>query len=75
MHGNVWEWVADCWHDSYKGAPNDGSAWINDNCRRSVLRGGSWGSSIKRMTAFSRGANKQSNRNAHFGFRIAHSRP
>jgi len=41
--GNVWEWVADCWHDSYRGAPADGSAWLN-NCSESrrVLRGGSW---------------------------------
>ena len=28
MHGNVWEWVQDCWHDSYSGAPADGRAWV-----------------------------------------------
>jgi len=41
--GNVWEWVADCWHGSYRGAPADGSAWLK-NCRSNdhVLRGGSW---------------------------------
>ena len=43
MIGNVWEWVEDCWHDSYRGAPTDGSAWTTGgaDCRR-VVRGGSW---------------------------------
>ncbi|MHC5856519.1 caspase, EACC1-associated type [Nostoc sp.] len=42
MHGNVWEWCEDTWHDSYKGAPSDGSAWIDDNEYYKMLRGGSW---------------------------------
>jgi len=45
MHGNVIEWVEDCWHDSYAGAPADGSAWTDEdggNCNSRVLRGGSW---------------------------------
>ena len=44
MHGNVWEWVEDCWHDNYIGAPADGSTWTTA-CRGNtrVLRGGSWG--------------------------------
>jgi formylglycine-generating enzyme required for sulfatase activity len=43
MHGNVWEWCLDHWHDNYQGAPTDSSAWLSDdkNARR-VLRGGSW---------------------------------
>jgi eukaryotic-like serine/threonine-protein kinase len=43
MHGNVWEWCEDKWHENYQGAPTDGSAWIseNDNDYR-LLRGGSW---------------------------------
>jgi formylglycine-generating enzyme required for sulfatase activity len=42
MSGNVWEWVQDCWHANYKGAPTDGSAWeAAGDCFR-VLRGGSW---------------------------------
>ena len=43
MHGNVWEWVQDCWHDNYLGAPTDGSAWTTGcNGDYRVLRGGSW---------------------------------
>ena len=42
MHGNVWEWVEDCWSDSYAGAPTDGRAWTSGDCNRRVLRGGSW---------------------------------
>jgi formylglycine-generating enzyme required for sulfatase activity len=50
MHGNVWEWCADHWHSNYEGAPNDGTAWVdeeqksdNDNHSQArVLRGGSW---------------------------------
>ena len=42
MHGNVWEWVQDCWHENYNGAPTDGSAWEADNCQRRVRRGGSF---------------------------------
>ncbi len=42
VHGNVWEWVEDCWNDDYVGAPSDGSAWESGQCRRRVLRGGSW---------------------------------
>ncbi len=42
MHGNVWEWCEDTWHENYNGAPTDGSAWINQNDNGRLLRGGSW---------------------------------
>jgi formylglycine-generating enzyme required for sulfatase activity len=45
MHGNVWEWCQDHWHSDYKGAPKDGSAWIDSDAEEDksrVLRGGSW---------------------------------
>jgi hypothetical protein len=44
MHGNVQEWCLDFWHDSYKGAPADGSAWTAGGGTSRLLRGGSWGS-------------------------------
>ncbi len=42
MHGNVWEWCQDTWHDNYNGVPTDGSAWIDNNHLCRLMRGGSW---------------------------------
>jgi formylglycine-generating enzyme required for sulfatase activity len=43
MHGNVWEWVEDCWHNTYDGAPTDGSAWLSGcDLNYRVIRGGSF---------------------------------
>ncbi len=42
VHGNVWEWVQDEWHDTYNGAPNDGSTWEDGVSANRVFRGGSW---------------------------------
>jgi formylglycine-generating enzyme required for sulfatase activity len=42
MSGNVWEWVQDCWHDNFVGAPADGSEWKGGDCSQRVVRGGSW---------------------------------
>src|SRR5262245_22588978 len=42
VHGNVYEWVQDCWNRNYEGAPSDGSAWLTGDCARRVMRGGSW---------------------------------
>jgi formylglycine-generating enzyme required for sulfatase activity len=42
MNGNVWEWVSDCWHRNYQGAPSDGKSWDDANCTVKVIRGGSW---------------------------------
>jgi formylglycine-generating enzyme required for sulfatase activity len=76
MHGNVWEWVEDCWHDNYVGAPTNGSAWIKDgDCRLRVLRGGSWGYEPSKMRSANRLGNSTDNRNSNFGFRVARNRP
>jgi formylglycine-generating enzyme required for sulfatase activity len=44
MLGNVWQWMDDCWNESYVGAPKDGSSWQSGDCSKRVLRGGSWSS-------------------------------
>jgi formylglycine-generating enzyme required for sulfatase activity len=70
INGNVSEWVADCWHDSYLRAPDDGSAWLNPGCRAHVIRGGSWGSSPEQVdSAYRQGANGDV-RSGRVGFRV-----
>ena len=71
VHGNVWEWVEDCWNGSYAGAPADGSAWRSGNCDRRVLRGGSWVSGPWFLRAANRSRNVTGGRNVYIGFRIA----
>src|SRR4029453_9029262 len=57
VHGYLWEWCADVWHDSYEGAPADGSAWTaGGDSKRRVLRGGSWKDTAEALTSsFRRG--------------------
>ena len=50
VHGNVWEWVEDCYHESYAGAPSDGSAWTFEDCSR-VSCAAVLGSTIQRASA------------------------
>jgi hypothetical protein len=42
MGGNIHQWVADCWHKNYQGAPSDGSPWVDNDCLSHVMRSGSW---------------------------------
>ncbi|MBD2440978.1 caspase, EACC1-associated type [Nostoc sp. FACHB-110] len=70
MHGNVWEWCQDTWHDSYKGAPNDGSAWINNEDQRRCLRGGSWFNKPKDCRSAFRFSYSPDNRYNRIGFRV-----
>ncbi|MDE0206065.1 MAG: SUMF1/EgtB/PvdO family nonheme iron enzyme [Candidatus Tectomicrobia bacterium] len=69
--GNVWEWVQDCWHDSYQGAPRDGRAWESGECSQRAARGGSWLSSPNELRSARRGWGPTGHPGSDLGFRIA----
>ena len=69
---NVWEWVEDCWHGSYAGAPTDGGAWTSGgDCSRRVLRGGSWLGDPRGMRSAYRFGGPSGDRGSDVGFRVA----
>jgi formylglycine-generating enzyme required for sulfatase activity len=71
MHGNVWEWVEDCYQDSYAGASTDGSARANATCSSRVLRGGSWDVIPRDLRSAYRHRNNPGGRLSYLGFRVA----
>jgi formylglycine-generating enzyme required for sulfatase activity/TPR repeat protein len=71
VHGNSYDWVEDCYHDSYNGAPNDGSAWTNENCIARVIRGGAWSSSPWILRSAARNKFLSNFRSSNHGFRVA----
>ena len=72
VHGNVWEWVEDCWHDSYSGAPADGRAWATGgDCKNRVVRGGSWLNRPWNLRSANRGGYSRKLRSYIIGFRVA----
>ena len=78
MHGNVAEWTQDCWNQAYLGlgrqqkmAPNDGVAWQAGDCRKRVMRGGSWGHTQSMLRSSARDHYSASGRFALAGFRLA----
>ncbi len=76
VHGNVGEWVEDCWHGSYAGAPTDGGAWTNGgNCSSRVLRSGSWSSYRNQLRSAYRQRYNTGVRLKFNGFRVARKLP
>jgi formylglycine-generating enzyme required for sulfatase activity len=73
MTGGVAQWVSDCWHKDYHGAPKDGSSWEAPNCRERVLRGGSWRNDSSYARAASRSRYDPGVRYLAHGLRIARS--
>ncbi|MGB5260110.1 MAG: SUMF1/EgtB/PvdO family nonheme iron enzyme [Gammaproteobacteria bacterium] len=70
MTGNVQEWTTDCYHNSYIGAPDDGSAWTSPDCSQRVVRGGAYSSPPDTLRSAKRGQLSQDTRLDNLGFRI-----
>jgi formylglycine-generating enzyme required for sulfatase activity len=71
MHGNVWEWCEDHWHQYYENAPNDGKAWVDKVCSSDrVLRGGAWSNSSGLCRSAYRIRDDPSSRFEVIGFRL-----
>ncbi|WDD34098.1 SUMF1/EgtB/PvdO family nonheme iron enzyme [Nostoc sp. UHCC 0926] len=70
MHGNIWEWCQDEWHENYNGAPKDGSAWLIDNDNQMLLRGGSWSYIPRDCRSATRHYNARDSGNNNVGFRV-----
>jgi formylglycine-generating enzyme required for sulfatase activity len=71
--GNLWEWVEDCWHDTYQGAPTDGRAW-NDGCTSigdRTRRGGAWDANTVGIRSANRSPGGENDRSNLYGFRVA----
>ncbi|MBT9317901.1 formylglycine-generating enzyme family protein [Leptothoe spongobia TAU-MAC 1115] len=76
MHGNVWEWCQDHWHNSYKDAPTDGRAWLTDDEKAErILRGGSWADYPRDCRSAYRTYFTPANRDDTLGFRVVCSAP
>jgi|GEM_PF-815680 len=71
MHGNVWEWVEDCYRDNLNAQPANGSAYTTQGCSIRVLRGGSWSSNPQYLRSANRGRNTPTYRSTNLGFRLA----
>lgn len=71
MHGNVWEWCQDKWHDNYQGSPNDGNAWESGDSSYRVLRGGSWVNYAEYTRSAARNNLTPVSRINRIGFRLA----
>lgn len=73
MIGNSWEWVEDCWHDTYQKAPADGTAWVTGDCSRRVMRGGGWDLIPRNARSANRDSDSPGSRINYLGFRVARS--
>ena len=75
MLGNVFEWVQDCWHPDYRGAPADGSAWLDGDCSQRDMRGGSWFTAPPLVSTSVRNRFEETYRSNSVGFRLVREIP
>ena len=75
MLGNVFEWVQDCWHPDYRGAPTDGSAWLSGDCSQRDMRGGSWFTAPPLVSTSARNRFEETYRSNSVGFRLVREIP
>lgn len=73
MIGNAIEWGEDCWNESYRGTPSDGSTWMIGDCSLAMLRGGSWVNNGQYLRSADRYGYPRANRSSLIGFRLARS--
>ena len=73
--GNVFEWVQDCWHPDYRGAPTDGSPWLNGDCSQRGMRGGSWFTAPPLVSTSARNRFEETYRSNSVGFRLVREIP
>ncbi len=73
MHGNVWEWTEDGWHDTYEDAPDNGSAWVDEAVQGRAIRGGGYANSAEHARSANRGMHERYERWDGVGFRPARS--
>ncbi|MEM9271773.1 MAG: SUMF1/EgtB/PvdO family nonheme iron enzyme [Cyanobacteria bacterium P01_F01_bin.143] len=73
MHGNLWEWCTDDWHENYEGLPEDGNAWLSSrDSSMKVIRGGSWNNNPWYWLSASRDYNTRDSCISYIGFRVVH---
>jgi formylglycine-generating enzyme required for sulfatase activity len=71
VHGNVWEWCEDNWHENYEGVPPDGSIWAEGDTSQRVLRGGSWFGFAEQLRSADRLSGLPNERHDFIGFSLA----
>ena len=75
VHGNIWEWLEDCYATSYENTPVDGSAYTSSPCEQRIYRGGGWSVQKRGRRAANRGRFNPDGRYGQLGLRVARDPP